>query len=123
MSKPKQTMPKPKQAQVGMWQAGRDVLVASIRKGQFPLAIILFVVMLFLWKTPGDYYPKIWDHVFSAGGKLTVVSGALNLALVFGWAAHARAQRRIFKEETDRIVMERNKLQEHKIGGVASSKD
>jgi hypothetical protein len=105
-----------------VWQMMRDVLIESMRRGQLPLICFLFIVMLFLWKTPSDYYPTLWGKIFELRGSILCGSLALNLVLVFGWYFNAKGLRRRFKYENERIVSERNELQK-KLGAPIKSSD
>ena len=39
-------------AKVGFWEFLRDVLIASMNKGQFPAALIAMVVLSAIWRMP-----------------------------------------------------------------------
>jgi glucan phosphoethanolaminetransferase (alkaline phosphatase superfamily) len=94
-----------------MWQALRDVLIESMRKGQLPAMCTALLIALFLYKTPADYYPQLWERFFKSRNLILITSLVLNLLLMFGWYINAKHLRRMFKEETERIINERNDLQ------------
>jgi len=91
-----------------------------MRRGQLPLIAFLFIVMLFLWKTPSAYYPTLWEKIFELRGSIMCGSLIFNLMLVLGWFFNAKGLRRRFKDENERIIDERNKLQE-KLGAPVKS--
>lgn len=51
---------------VNVWTMIRDVFVASINKGQFPLALAGFITLFALLKMPGDDVSKLVFRVFDA---------------------------------------------------------
>lgn len=105
-------------------QMVRDVLIESMRKGQLPLLSFFFVCVLMIWKTPDTYIEQLWGKIFERERLLLILSIASNALLGTGWFIHARVQRRLFKEETQRLVDERNKLQGIAIGDkIETSKD
>ena len=79
----------------------------SMRRGQLPLAIYFFIVMLILWKTPSAYYPTLWEKVFVWRNSIVAGSLMLNIVLAFGWYFYAKRLRRSFKDENERIINER----------------
>jgi hypothetical protein len=71
---------------------------------------------LMLLKMPGEDVSKL---VFSIRDEL--VNGSLLGYLLFfvstvGWFTHSRWQRKVLSLEIDRVVVERNKVQEQKLG-------
>ena len=106
---------------VGLWEAIRDVLIESMRKGQLPPVAVGMVFALFLVKTPSDYYPTIWNKIFELRQTILVSSLVLNLVVCIGWFWNARSLRRTFQAENERIITERNLLQEKLGVSVESS--
>lgn len=100
----------------------RDVLVESMRRGQLPVLAYACIALLFLWRTPESYYPKIWEKIFELKGSIMSGSIVLNVVLVSGWYLSAKSLRQRFKDEHVRIIEERNLLQEQSGVPVKSSK-
>ncbi len=96
---------------MGLWEAIRDVLIESMRKGQLPPVAVAMVFALFLFKTPTDYYPKIWERIFGLHGTILSVSLGANVILCAGWYLNSRRLRKAFEIENKRIIEERNLLQ------------
>lgn len=97
---------------VNVWAMVRDVLIASINKGQLPIAgVILFVIILAV-KMPseqaGELLTKIFDFLING----YLLGYILFVASVFGWFAHVKIQRRTFANEIRRVGDEKTKLQE-----------
>jgi hypothetical protein len=99
----------------------RDVLIASINKGQFPLAILGIVVVAMLLKMPGaDVSRLVFDLLagLKDGALLGYVIAGFALT---GWFLHARWQRRVMTQEVNRVADERTKLQAQQLGESVES--
>lgn len=109
------------QFKLGFWNMVRDVLIASMNKGQFPLALIGVIVLTLIMKMPQEDVAKlvfeIWYNILN--GKL--ISSVLFVATALGWTAHAKWQRRMITNEMERISGERTRLQQQALGGNLSS--
>jgi hypothetical protein len=99
----------------------RDVLVESMRRGQLPLVVYFFIIMLGLYKTPSDYYPTLWQKLFEWRNSIVAGSLIINMVLAFGWYFDAKRLRRSFKNENERIIHERNEAQKAKGVPIKSS--
>jgi hypothetical protein len=97
---------------VNLWEMLRDVLVASMNKGQFPLAIcgLIFIVMV-LRMPPQDVSKLVFEIVEDVKEKYFVGDILAGVALV-GWFIHAKWQRKLIHSEMERMATERNKAQE-----------
>jgi len=62
----------------------RDVLVASLNKGQFPVAIIAAIVVVALWKMPGEEVARLAFEILNRLVDLSVLGwlGCILLALL-----------------------------------------
>lgn len=99
-------------AKVSVAQAVRDVLIVSMNKGVFGLALVALVVVVVLYKMPPSDVSKV---VFEIGQNLMRWQAAgycLAAIMSVGWPMHARYQRRQFQQELERVVRERNRFQE-----------
>jgi hypothetical protein len=118
MAKKQQSAPK-----VGFWQMVRDVLVASLNKGQFPLACCFVLAIVISVRMPeGDLSKLAWrllDDLES--GK--VLGYALFVLALLGWYGHSRFLRKMASDEMNRVTRERNRLQEKAIGQPLESSD
>jgi hypothetical protein len=103
-------------------QMFRDVLIESMRRGQLPLLAVIGMILLFLWKTPSDYFPTLWEKIFELKGSIICGSLTLNVVLTVGWYFNAKGLRKRFRDENMRIIEERNALQQ-KLGVVVKSSD
>lgn len=115
-------MSKERPAQHVTWaQTCRDIVVASINKGQLPLVILGAVLLLLIWRMPepqvGDLVNRLLDGLETGW----LVGYLLWLTTVGVWFVHARHQQRVMALEIARLSDERSKLQETLGGGVQSS--
>jgi hypothetical protein len=94
-----------------IWQFLRDVLVEAMRRGQLPLVVYFFIIILGLYKTPENYFPTLWQKFFELRNSIVAGSLVLNMVLAFGWYFDAKRLRRSFKDENERIIKERNEVQ------------
>lgn len=101
----------------------RDVLVASINKGQFPWAILAMIVISMIWRMPPEDVSKLAFHVLQALEQRTILGYAISFILAIGWFFHSRYQRRIITGELDRVANQRNRLQAQTLGNRVKSSE
>lgn len=107
---------------IGFWHMVRDVLIASLNKGQFLVALLGMMIMLMIVKMPAADVSRL---MFEVVGKLEsgyLAGYLLSIILGGGWFAHAKFQRRIIQNELNRIAEQRTELQRKQLGKVKSSK-
>lgn len=114
---------KRQERQVGFWEACRDVLIAALNKGQFPLACATIIVAILLCRMPSEGIEALSANLVGGLKDFSLVGWILSLCASVGWFIHARWQRRMFNDEMTRMARERNKWQEKCLEGkVTSSK-
>lgn len=90
----------------------RDVLVASMNKGQFSSAMLGMILLVIVFRMPsndiGDIARVVVDKLISG----SIVGWGLSLVLTISWYFHAKWQRRNIHEEMRRISSERTELQQ-----------
>ena len=97
---------------IGFWTMWRDVLIASMNKGQFPLAMIGLIFAIMLLRMGGD---QVSELAFSALDKLErgwLLGYAWAIVSSLSWFFHVKLQRRTIHEEMKRLSDERTILQE-----------
>lgn len=114
----------PQTHRVGFFEMLQNVLIASINKGQFPLACVCLIVMVMALRMPPqdatDLITRILDLL--QNGQLT--GWVLAAGMLGTWVSHVRIQRARFMAELARVSEERNKAQNQALGGnVRSSKE
>jgi hypothetical protein len=95
-----------------MWRTIGTVLVAAMNKGLFVPACLFFLVLVMLLKTPGEYFPTLWNALadYKEWGYILAV------VAVSGWGMNVRYLRRIHYNEIARLSDEKKKLQEERAG-------
>lgn len=123
MSKKQNKSPKREPFKVTWAHAARDIFVASMNKGQFPLAIAGAIILVILVRVPDEIMGQIAQSVadkFFAG---YLVGYALAILFGLGWFFHTKYQRKAFHDELARISAERNDLQDKMIDAPIGSSD
>lgn len=114
---------KTRTSSVSWAQAFRDVLVGSMNKGQFPLAIVGIIFMLILYKMTPQGVDRLVDRLLDGLVAYSLVGWAVSGPLVAGWYLHSKWQRRTIQRELDRVTEERNRLQTEKLEGKPKSSE
>jgi hypothetical protein len=104
----------------GLWESLfgmlREVLIASMNKGQFPIAILGIVIVSFIWRIPSETVAKIAERAVDLVAAGWLAGYALSVFLLAGWFFHAKWQRKIINAEMKRLAAERTALQESALG-------
>lgn len=102
----------------------RDILIASINKGQFPFTLLGLVLLALIMKMPPEDASRLVFRLIDGGEGDSLLGYLLSLLLLVGWYLHARYQRRVIAAEIERMAAERNMLQSQSLGQqrVKSSK-
>ena len=108
---------------VTAWEMIRDVLVTSMNKGQFPMAIVAMVMLMIIWKMPPSDVSKLAFDIVAYLKTGYLFGYALAIMTIIGWFIHAKYQRRIAANELRRIAAERTRLQEDKAGKKLKSSE
>lgn len=101
---------------IGFWTMIRDVLIAALNKGQFPLAMLGVIVIVMVMKMPGEDVSKLANKLLDGFRDYTLVGWFSAPAALLAWALHAKLQRSQWTQEMDRVTNERNRLQERLLG-------
>ena len=104
-------------------QAARDVLTASMTKGQLPLVIVGCILLSLIWRMSESKVDSTVDALLDGLNHFWLMGYLFFLCALLGWYFHLKHQRRLFTTEMNRVTDERNKLQEHKLGNRLQSSD
>jgi hypothetical protein len=110
-------------SKVGFWEFLRDVLIASMNKGQFPAALIAIVVLSMIWRMPPGDLSKLIFRFLDVAEEERLVGYVVSVASLLGWFFHARYQRKLITQEMQRISGERNQLQARELGKRVKSSE
>jgi len=102
-------------------QAARDVLIASMNRGQFPLALLGAIILSLIWRMPEQEVGILVSRLIQGLENFYLGGYLLFLATLVGWYIHAKHQRRIIAEEMERLSNERNKLRGTTLGDRVQS--
>lgn len=92
-------------------QAVRDVLVASLNKGQFLPALLALLFAIMLVRMPSEDVSRLVFQILADLKNGQLLGYALALISTAGWAFHVKWQRRVITAEMRRVTRERNELQ------------
>ena len=109
--------------QVGFWEFLRDVLVASMNKGQFPAALIAMIVLSMIWRMPPTDISRLIFRLLDVAEAERLAGYFVSVVSLSGWFFHARYQRRLITHEMQRISNERNQLQARELGKMVKSSE
>ena len=116
--------PKSVTVRYNAWAAGRDVLLASLARGQFLVALAALVVITVILKMPSEDVSKLAIKFLDLLGDTYIWGYCSSVILGISWILHSRYQRKFYCKEIDRVVKEKGELQGMLIGNqkVESSK-
>jgi len=98
-------------------QAARDVLIASMNRGQLPILGIIGIVFLVVWKMPNEEASRLAFDLVEKLSNLEMWAYILLVITLVGWYLHARLMRKEFSNEYRRIGREKSELQ-RKLAGI-----
>jgi hypothetical protein len=101
-----------------MW---RDIFVAAINKGQFPLAIVGLIILSLIWKMPARDILQLFYKLAGEFAAYHFMGWILTVVISLGWFLHARHQRNALHAEITRVSGERNFYQDKLISGNLST--
>lgn len=85
----------------------RDVLVASIYRGQFPPALLGLIALAIILKMPSADMSELMYRLLDLMGRREGVGYLLAFLCAVSWFFHVRLQRRWIGEERRRLSIER----------------
>jgi hypothetical protein len=101
----------------------RDVLVAQISKGQFPLFIMGVISSEIVWKMPPGDVSKLVFRLLDAAEVERWGGYGLSLVITFAWFFHGRYQRRLMTGEIARTSEQKTRVQERVLGSRIKSSE
>jgi hypothetical protein len=110
-SKPKVPVKNPPNRNSNWAGAFRDVLVASLNKGQFPIAFALVIFGIIFWRMPEQELSKFLFNIMDRFENNYVLGWFFFIAALFGWYFHNRYVVKVHSVEMDRVVSEKTDLQ------------
>jgi len=90
----------------------RDALVASLRKGQFPMAVMGLIAVIAVCRMPAANLSQLVFRILDAAEAREYGGYALSVMITLAWAIHGKRQRREFTTEVRRLSDELDRLQQ-----------
>jgi hypothetical protein len=109
-------------ARTGFYDMLRDVLIASLVKGQFLIALGALILIILIVKLSSRDLGRIVLRMLDVveRGHIGYLLAGVSL---FGWCLHAKYQRRAAVRELRRLSRERNRLRPRSLGDVVKSSE
>lgn len=104
-----------------VWAMLRDVLIASINRGQFLTAIVGLIILVTLIRLPQEELSNLVFEVLELFKSLYLIGWALFFAAIAGWYFNAKSLRKMHSNEMNRMASEKKDLQEKLIGKMKTS--
>jgi len=96
---------------LNLWAAIRDILIASINKGQLPLAGVILFLLILAAKMPSEQAGKLLFELLGLFVKGYLLGWVLFVVTLFSWFIHVKIQRKTITNEMSRIGDEKTQLQ------------
>lgn len=93
----------------------RDVLIASLSKGQFTTALLGAIVLLVIAKMPASDISKLVFEIIEDIRGNFILSFFVSPFITLAWFFHAKWQRKTLTDEIERILEEKSELQRNKL--------
>ena len=105
------TTKKQRRESFGWSQAFRDMVVSAINRGQLPVFGTFLVILMLLWKMPGNDVSKLVFDILDSLRRLEFLAYLFLVVVCIGWFIHARVMRSAFSAEAERMGREKSELQ------------
>lgn len=116
MSNPTEKKPRKGQQSVTWAQAFRDVVIASMNRGQLPILGIIGVVLVLIYRMPEQDVSVLVMEIVSSLKKGEGYAYILEGVTIGGWFLHAKLMRKVFSTEAERIGREKSHAQSKAAG-------
>ena len=115
--------PRKKSIGAGLYSMLQSVLLASIEKGQFAVAVLGLVTIVMLLKMPSVEVGRLAFKLLDVVQRAAALGYVLALGILMAWMLHVRHLKRMFERELARVTAERNQAQARCIGGHIRSSE
>lgn len=103
------------------WGMMRDVLISSLNKGQFPIALVGLIIVIIVLRMPEDKIGELAFRILELFREMHILGWVLSAILTLGWFFNVKALRRLHTNEVTRVSDEKKDLQGRLIGKEISS--
>lgn len=94
------------------FQMLRDVLVASLNRGQFPMAIMGLIAVITVCRMPPADLSRLVFRLLDVAEEREYMGYGLSVLIAVAWAIHSKRQRREMAAEIRRLSGQRNQPQQ-----------
>lgn len=94
------------------FQMLRDVLVASLNRGQFPMAVMGLIAVIAVCRMPAADLSRLIFRLLDAAEAREYGGYVLAVTIALGWAIHSKRQRREIAAEITRMNEQYARLQQ-----------
>lgn len=101
----------------------RDVLVTSIHKGQFPVALLGTAIIIFIYRLPPESLEKLSQGIVDKLDKGDLAGWLLFVTVSSAWAIVSRRSKQYYESEIARIGKQKSELQRKLLGNDAPSSE
>lgn len=98
--------------QPNAWRALSDVFIASMNKGQFPIAIVGIIFLAIIIKMPPDDVSILAKDILQSLKNFRLMGWLLSVILAFLWFFSNKRLRKTSSKEVSRIGDQKTDLQE-----------
>jgi hypothetical protein len=106
-----------------IWASIRDISLAAINKGQFPVLLMGSCMVILLCRLPSSDLSKFAHELLEEFRYHEGLGWIGTVLLSTGWWMHARFQRKTFEKEMRRIAAEKKGMQEKGLDKRLGSSD
>lgn len=104
------TKPVPNPHRPNIWGMLRDIIIASINKGQLLLLMTGLLLALMIWKMPSEDVSKLFFAIMNEFKSFYFLGWFLSALLIVAWTFSGRVTNRGYKRELGRMNAEIERL-------------
>jgi heme exporter protein D len=97
---------------ITFFQMLRDVLVASLNRGQFPMAMMGLIVIVAICRMPPTDLSRLIFRILDTAELHKYGGYALSMVVTIAWSIHSKRQRRESTAEIRRLSDRNNRIQD-----------
>jgi hypothetical protein len=101
---------------MNFWAMCERVLIASMNKGQFPIACVFIIILVWLIRLPEENLYGLFQELFDKIYNYYIWGWIISIIVTFTSVFGLKYLRRVHTEEIQRLSEEKTKLQEKFLG-------
>jgi len=104
-----------------LWGMIQNISIASLNKGQFPIAMVTILLLILIIKLPPEDASKLLFDILELLKSMHILGWILSLISLVAWYLNTKHIRKIHVIEVNRIAEEKKELQQQLLGKKLSS--